>query len=876
MGILRDIQNQISRMNPETGKANVSSDEVDQLTAKVTELSLAAQLYGREQLFLDSVTYEQRPARHESIPKAHQGTLSWIFDEGLEHGAKTGHILEWLCNGDSIFWVSGRPGSGKSTFMKFVADHHQTRAALHDWGDKTGTDQVALASHYFWSAGTAIQRSQEGLLRSLLFEIFGQLPELIPMVCPERWCQTQKNYTEKPWTLGELRETIARVAEHKDIRTSFCFFIDGLDEFAGEHSQLCHALLELSRSPRIKVCLASRPWNIFEENFVGQPTIRLHQLTYRDIENYTRIELCSHPMWKSIAVLNPDATRLTAAVADRAHGVFLWVFLVVKQLREGLTNHDTLGDLWRRLHCIPEDLERFFKQILEGVEPFYHIKMAETLLMATTANEPLPGPIYGFHDVGYEVDDYAVKESLDPWGPTELRAFMEPFARRLNSRCKGLLEINAFDRVEFIHRTVRDFLQTGEMTGFLEAKAREKFQPNSSIFQGFVCWIKHSRFTAISDELSRTLEESLSYAADSDLSDDAEDSLDGRLIDELEWYVQSRCRETHMVIQLDNAHSGTARGIFCRCILRSGLCGFSRSRLREVPGYFSGMRSLPLVWAVHLEESDSTLADLTPQRIRLLRLLFHNGMNPNSVYTVNPDRLTTPWLELIDKIFPTQFQEGPFRNPDHSSLLEATRWGLLRVFVDAGADVNMLRGSQPIWVVHFQAALSVTELIEQADQYIQDLNQMLSRAKFEPNTSTFRYQYDAASNLRAHPPKPCRVKGRAIVGEFREMLWNIVSDFVQELSGGRRKVSTFRELSFYSRVIAVALSRSAHPSLPVDDIEPALKEMLPFSILKPVLNALELSKPVSNNLAQPSPKRRRLSDGDDVEFPERKRATGGI
>ena len=74
--------------------------------------------------------------------------------------------------------------------MKFLAHHPETRSNLKVWAkNKT----LVLAAFFFWSSGTNLQKSQEGLLRSLLFEILSQSPELVPRVC-ESLAQGPKGY----------------------------------------------------------------------------------------------------------------------------------------------------------------------------------------------------------------------------------------------------------------------------------------------------------------------------------------------------------------------------------------------------------------------------------------------------------------------------------------------------------------------------------------------------------------------------------------------------------------------------------------------------------------------------------------------------------
>lgn len=42
-------------------------------------------------------------------------------------------LLHWLSSGDGIFHISGKLGSGKSTLMKYLCDHPQTRIELEKW-----------------------------------------------------------------------------------------------------------------------------------------------------------------------------------------------------------------------------------------------------------------------------------------------------------------------------------------------------------------------------------------------------------------------------------------------------------------------------------------------------------------------------------------------------------------------------------------------------------------------------------------------------------------------------------------------------------------------------------------------------------------------
>lgn len=205
------------------------------------QLSTAEEFRRKLQRFMDSLQFEALSRRHEAIPEAHKQTFRWLL-HGRVTEDNTSHIpakendqidfSEWLESGKGVFWVSGKPGSGKSTLMKFVAGAAKTYQLVSRWASPT-----IIVAHYFWSSGSPMQKSQEGLLRSLLYSIFQQCPELIPTLCQERWRELDDlRYSNGRWSLTSLMKALRKITkEETKKRINFCFFIDGLDEFEGSH-----------------------------------------------------------------------------------------------------------------------------------------------------------------------------------------------------------------------------------------------------------------------------------------------------------------------------------------------------------------------------------------------------------------------------------------------------------------------------------------------------------------------------------------------------------------------------------------------------------------------------------------------------------------
>ncbi|KAK5653318.1 hypothetical protein OQA88_9009 [Cercophora sp. LCS_1] len=472
----------------------------DSLSQIIEELSKVSTACGRhwvaEHGVVETLYYETLSVRHSAIPEAHKETLKWLFiPEELRVSSAAcpkPTILDWLQSGEGIYWVSGKPGSGKSTLMKFMGDNPKVHDALQKW---SGKSQCVTAAYYFWNAGTPLQKSVEGLLRSLLFDILAKNPELIPVAAPKRW-EAMKDQSPTPllsviggnlgrsWTIPEMIDALDQLSSTPHVTKRFCLFVDGLDEYSGDHRDLIKLIKTLAGGRNFKLCVSSRPWNVFEDalGLDARKKLYVHELTRNDIQRYIASTLEENMHWRAEAARDRRYRNLTVEITDRAHGVFLWVSLVVKSVQEGLTNGDSIGLLEQRMRALPTELGPFFRHTLHSIPAIYHIRMALYFRVALEAPEPPALILYSFFDDHFDQGSDSL-ELPDSRGSPKLDFKAEitnrlPLARRrLNARSKGLLESHPThshvgsgldDKVMFLHRTVRDFLVTPEMTSFLD------------------------------------------------------------------------------------------------------------------------------------------------------------------------------------------------------------------------------------------------------------------------------------------------------------------------------------------------------------------------------------------------------------------------
>lgn len=726
------------------------------LSKKLSDLATTGARTFVEQEVLSSLCFRFMHARQESVPEAHQDTFDWVYQPQSQPSPtrKSATLYDWLLGGDGIYWISGKAGSGKSTLMKLLVSQRRTTTVLSQWASP---QECVSAGFFFWSLGTELQKTQEGLLRSLLFEVLRQRPELMPAAYLRRTLELQGAVTRDTsltWTLAQLQKALRDVTRHS-ISPKFCLFIDGLDEYEGDHGEIMNYLKDLASSSNIKLCVSSRPWNVFEDGLGKDPALKIYMqdLTRQDINTYVRSKLSQHAHFPLVTADGSCHDRLVEEITQKAQGVFLWVFLVTRSLVEGLTNGDTLSALELRVRHLPTDLEQYFTHMLKSVDHFYYPQMANTFLAALQAPSPLPLMLYSFLDDIVEAPDGILKLPIKGMERAEIFARHQQMRRRINSRCKGLLEIYpeprgidpdtsicvAF-RVDFFHRTVKDFLNTMKMTGFLRKHALG-INTNAAIFRAFVALIKNfpvhgpHDMGAVSDLLYDAfrcayLAELQTNTSQVDVLDELEYTLkaisfsrrsrgpwhhgcDGRpLFTFLEFAIvngldlSTRARVAQRLDSDDSVQQDTLLGVVLAPPLYGGR---DQPDLTGILSYLLGRRSQPIpnrlwdsyllqtLYAIHSPSGPPAGAATSAlHRCRTIELLLSHGAPPG-VQSTSP--LTWRNYSLLP-IWAQFLFRASFSTPASPELKDAY-CRIISAFLRAGANPNELRPDRglTIWAL---------------------------------------------------------------------------------------------------------------------------------------------------------------------------------
>ena len=480
--------------------------------------------------FLESLENSERRSRVDQVGKPYEGTFSWLFDD------KVGFRV-WLSSPQQagtpiFFWIQGKPGSGKSTLMKYALTEQTTQdfLALADPGPWN------LVPFFFHDRGSSIQKSVTGLLQELLYRLVeanGKLLAFIPTTLvhslfkrnrtttqvsmpPQRYGKNEGSdhvHQGSPSTeaclVNDLQESLSAITGQDEVPLNILFFIDALDEHEGNHKDLIKVFQKsfIARGAskvNVKFCLASRPDPAFTNAFGSCPGLFVHEYTRDDVKSYAHRQIASNILCQHIDQDLSKLHQLTGEITQRANGVFIWVRIVIEEIIERFIDGSTISQLRNMLSAMPEELKDLYRRALCKVKPEYELEsyvMAQIVLCAQN-----PQTLKSL----FLATDIALQREVELMS----QATME---RRLGSRCGGLLEeTSTSGQIQFLHQTVKTFFTDRHHATSMFRHSEDSPAEGGSYYMLKYCIYIATRIpSAELQECSETLKYLFNYAAES-------------------------------------------------------------------------------------------------------------------------------------------------------------------------------------------------------------------------------------------------------------------------------------------------------------------------------------------------------------------------
>lgn len=426
----------------------------------------------RKQECLESLVDPCLPSPLDRCDEPHGTTLGWLWDSKSDYS-------QWFTNGSGLFCVSGKPGSGKSVLLNAVT----TRA-------RKDVDSHSLVIHHFFNQrGQPLDYSLEGFLRSILIQALQQEPSMSRFIADEwlvarevHFCgdpdciaeRAAQSLAETQWPVTRLKQAVRAVLGEGSKSFKIYVFVDALDECEVDlgANYLIHFLSDLSNASQrsnLRICFSCRDLpDVRIPNLSG--SFKLQEKNQPDISSF----ICDQ--WTQ-ARLDEDSgeemNRLKSDLIEKADGIFLWARLALERVVTSILDGATIAELREIISDIPNQLEGIFAMLLKQIDARYINESNMMLSVVLTAARPLTLQEFRLIAALCGETQYRSQLDLDMSRNTVREGNM--IARRIRSRCGGLLEVRTSPDVEaqmeslgvsnpsegiiqFIHQSVKDFL----------------------------------------------------------------------------------------------------------------------------------------------------------------------------------------------------------------------------------------------------------------------------------------------------------------------------------------------------------------------------------------------------------------------------------
>ncbi|VZI19827.1 unnamed protein product [Fusarium fujikuroi] len=382
-----------------------------------------------------SLSFKEMNTRPIEIKIEAAGTCRWIFQHKV--------YKTWESCDRSLLWIKGKPGSGKSTLLRYVLDN--TIAS------KSRKEMPLVLSFFFNGRGTELQKTPDGLYRSLLCQLQSKIPEALEameITIKQRYTPLATSDEPWEWKTSELRH-YTQIAFWRTLEIHpIILFVDALDEcgqksaeeLADEFNSLLHRPLS-DRLKYFRICFTCRHYPILNLNCTLRICI--------DTENAKDISLFVENKLSSFQ--EQTGSKIADYISKHAEGVFLWASLVVTRVMSLYQEQIGILKIESEVRQIPQTLEKLYSEIIDRIEQD-SIDLIECICFAARPLTLLE--LYSAVSLAHQ----EFKSLLEFENEEEFRIHAAAMEWRITKLGRGLVEYKPTEGiVQFIHQSVKDF-----------------------------------------------------------------------------------------------------------------------------------------------------------------------------------------------------------------------------------------------------------------------------------------------------------------------------------------------------------------------------------------------------------------------------------
>ncbi|KAL4744228.1 NACHT domain-containing protein [Aspergillus terricola var. indicus] len=306
-------------------------------------------------------------------------TKGGLLDDSFRWILETAEYQAWLNDsGSSLLWIKGDAGKGKTMLMIGIVEKLS----------KLGSSKSPT---YFFCQGTDPNlNNATAILRGLIYMLITQHPHLI-LYLRSRYNTEGQHLFEGPNAFYSLSAVFENLL--KDLQKSTVhLLVDALDECKVDLEKLLNLIAKTTSIPSVKAkwIVSSRSLDQAEQipDFhcqAKQLSLEVHlDCIFRAIGTYINYKV------SRLGIISQDQElqeQVRDQLSQKSDGTFLWVALVIEELRKCKFRDDILGALKE----IPAGLTRLYTQMIEQIDQkdIYRDICITLLSIAVVAYRPL-------------------------------------------------------------------------------------------------------------------------------------------------------------------------------------------------------------------------------------------------------------------------------------------------------------------------------------------------------------------------------------------------------------------------------------------------------------------------------------------------------
>ena len=274
---------------------------------------------------------------HKLSDDRHPGTCNWVLKES--------HARSWIeedC-GTGRLWMTGIPGAGKSFLCSLIIQHLQTRE-----------DRSTL--YYFCSQQSSGAVACVKILRTLVVQLLRQNIGMASMV--------HEAFLQKitPNSSPAIRKMLIQILPN--VKAPY-ILIDGIDELdPAVQQELLKSLTDIQKQAdyQCKLLITSREEPQIKK-FLSGDHLKLEGRTEEGLNLYIENKV------KELSGDHPEMEddllgRVRERLKDKAHGMFLWVRLVVAML----SKRGSIAEIELAIDELPDGLDEAYRRVLDRIQ----------------------------------------------------------------------------------------------------------------------------------------------------------------------------------------------------------------------------------------------------------------------------------------------------------------------------------------------------------------------------------------------------------------------------------------------------------------------------------------------------------------------------